>query len=58
MIFNAGVSKAGQAFIASSADYAFFAVTDDLDAVKSTVRQLGDQAARAGRDPRTVNLAG
>ncbi|WP_326837138.1 LLM class flavin-dependent oxidoreductase [Amycolatopsis rhabdoformis] len=58
VIFNAGVSPAGQEFIASSADYAFFAVVDDLAKVTATVRQLAEKTAAHGRDPREVNLAG
>ncbi|UOR01534.1 LLM class flavin-dependent oxidoreductase [Leucobacter allii] len=58
MIFNAGVSEAGKSFIAAQADCAFFAVTDDLEAVKSTVDDLAARTAAAGRDPLSVNAAG
>ncbi|OJX65599.1 MAG: hypothetical protein BGO95_01710 [Micrococcales bacterium 73-13] len=57
-IFNAGASPAGQEFIARSADYAFFAVTDDLDATKSLVDGLEARAAAAGREPYAVSAAG
>lgn len=58
IVFNAGVSEAGQEFIAKSADYAFFAVVDDLSKVTASVRSLGVRTAAQGRDPREVNLAG
>jgi alkanesulfonate monooxygenase SsuD/methylene tetrahydromethanopterin reductase-like flavin-dependent oxidoreductase (luciferase family) len=58
VIFNAGVSPAGQEFIAKSADYAFFAVVDDLTIVKKTVDGLGDKTEEAGRDRLEVGLAG
>jgi alkanesulfonate monooxygenase SsuD/methylene tetrahydromethanopterin reductase-like flavin-dependent oxidoreductase (luciferase family) len=58
IIFNAGVSPAGQEFIAKSADYAFFAVVEDLSKVAATVQQLGEKTAQQGRDPLEVNLAG
>lgn len=58
MIFNAGVSEAGKSFIAAQADYAFFAVTEDLEAVKSTVDDLAARAEAAGRDPLSVGGAG
>jgi len=58
MIFNAGVSPAGQNFIAEHADFAFFAVTDDLDKVKAAVTGLGDRTEQAGRNRLEVNLAG
>ncbi|MEU4173126.1 LLM class flavin-dependent oxidoreductase [Streptomyces sp. NPDC026665] len=58
VIFNAGVSPAGQEFIAQSADFAFFAVVEDLSKVTATVRQLGERTAAHGRDPLEVNLAG
>lgn len=57
-IFNAGVSEAGKGFIAEHADYAFFAVTEDLDAVKQTVDDLSARAEAAGRDPLSVSAAG
>ncbi|WP_284981579.1 LLM class flavin-dependent oxidoreductase [Arthrobacter sp. efr-133-TYG-118] len=58
LIFNAGVSAAGQEFISKSADYAFFAVVDDLTKVKATVDQVGDKTEAAGRNRLEVGLAG
>ncbi|WP_202310841.1 LLM class flavin-dependent oxidoreductase [Mesorhizobium sp. L-8-10] len=58
LIFNAGVSPAGQEFIATNADYAFFAVVEDLNKVASAVKQLGDRTEAAGRSRLEVNLAG
>lgn len=58
MIFNAGVSEAGKSFIAAEADYAFFAVTEDLKAVKATVDDLAARTAAADRDPLSVSAAG
>lgn len=58
VIFNAGVSPAGQKFIAANADYAFFAVVDDLDRAKDTVAQLATRAAETGRAPNAVSAAG
>ncbi len=58
MIFNAGVSEAGKNFIATKADYAFFAVTDDLARVKDTVDDLTARTVAAGRDPLAVSGAG
>ncbi|MBO9524140.1 MAG: LLM class flavin-dependent oxidoreductase [Nocardioidaceae bacterium] len=58
MIFNAGVSEAGKSFIARKADYAFFAVTDDLARVKDTVADLAARTEAAGRDPLDVSGAG
>lgn len=57
-IFNAGVSEAGKGFIAEHADYAFFAVTDDLETVKNTVEDLSARTEAAGRDPLSVSAAG
>lgn len=58
MIFNAGVSDAGKNFIATKADYAFFAVTDDLARVKATVDDLTARTVAAGRNPLAVSGAG
>ncbi|MET8944154.1 LLM class flavin-dependent oxidoreductase [Streptomyces sp. NPDC004542] len=58
LLFNAGVSPAGQDLIASECDYGFFAVVDDLDKVRGPVEQLAARAERHGRDPLEVNLVG
>ncbi|WP_262286335.1 LLM class flavin-dependent oxidoreductase [Micromonospora sp. MA102] len=58
VIFNAGVSAAGQEFIAQSADYAFFAVVDDLSKVTASVDQLAARTQTHGRNPLEVNMAG
>ena len=58
LIFNAGVSPAGQEFIARNADYAFFAVVEDLAQVAKTVEELGDRTEASGRSRLEVNLAG
>lgn len=58
VIFNAGVSEAGQKFVASHADYAFFSVVDDLTRAKATVDQLAERAAAAGREAGSVSGAG
>ncbi|GAA1383608.1 LLM class flavin-dependent oxidoreductase [Pseudonocardia kongjuensis] len=58
LIFNAGVSPAGQAFLAQHADYAFYAVVDDQEKVRATVRQVADRVAEAGREPGSVGIVG
>lgn len=58
LIFNAGVSPAGQEFIAEKCDFAFFAVVDDLEKVRGPVEQLAAKAEAYGRDPLEVNMAG
>jgi alkanesulfonate monooxygenase SsuD/methylene tetrahydromethanopterin reductase-like flavin-dependent oxidoreductase (luciferase family) len=58
VIFNAGVSPAGQNFISRHADFGFFAVDEDTDKVAATVAQLATRADEAGREPYSVSLAG
>lgn len=58
LIFNAGVSPAGRAFIGSHADYAFFAVVEDLEVVKKVVADLALAESAAGRRPNTVGGVG
>ncbi|MDV3129901.1 LLM class flavin-dependent oxidoreductase [Mycobacterium sp. 21AC1] len=58
LLFNAGVSPAGQQLIASECDYGFFTLVDDLDKVRAPVENIARIAENAGRDPREVNLIG
>jgi alkanesulfonate monooxygenase SsuD/methylene tetrahydromethanopterin reductase-like flavin-dependent oxidoreductase (luciferase family) len=58
LLFNAGVSPAGQELIAQECDYGFFTVVDDLEQVKAPVDNLARLAEKAGRDPNEVNLIG
>jgi alkanesulfonate monooxygenase SsuD/methylene tetrahydromethanopterin reductase-like flavin-dependent oxidoreductase (luciferase family) len=58
LLFNAGVSPAGQELIASTCDYAFFPVADDLEKVRVPVEQLAARTEAHGRDPIEVNMAG
>lgn len=58
LLFNAGVSPAGQELIANACDYAFFAVVDDLAKVREPVRRLADLTESKGRSPLEVNMAG
>jgi alkanesulfonate monooxygenase SsuD/methylene tetrahydromethanopterin reductase-like flavin-dependent oxidoreductase (luciferase family) len=58
VIFNAGVSPAGQEFIARNADFGFFSVPEELEKVKDTVAQLSGKAQAVGRGEHEVSLAG
>ncbi|MFI6906125.1 LLM class flavin-dependent oxidoreductase [Nonomuraea sp. NPDC050394] len=58
LLFNAGVSPAGQEFISQSCDYAFFAVVDDLAKVREPVERLSALTESKGRSPLEVNMAG
>jgi alkanesulfonate monooxygenase SsuD/methylene tetrahydromethanopterin reductase-like flavin-dependent oxidoreductase (luciferase family) len=58
LLFNAGVSAAGQELIAQECDYGFFTVVDDLAKVKAPVDNLARLTEAAGRDPKEVNLIG
>jgi dimethylsulfone monooxygenase len=58
LLFNAGVSPAGQGLIATECDYGFFTLVDDLAKVRAPVQNIARLASDAGRDPREVNLIG
>lgn len=58
LLFNAGVSSAGQDLIASECDYGFFTVVEDLAKVRKPVEELAAKAVANGRDPLEVNLVG
>lgn len=58
LLFNAGVSPAGQELIASECDYGFFTVVEDLEKVRKPVEQLAARAEANGRNPLEVNLVG
>lgn len=58
LLFNAGVSPAGQQLIATECDYGFFTLVDDLDKVRGPVENIARLAVEAGRDPKEVNLIG
>jgi FMNH2-dependent dimethyl sulfone monooxygenase len=58
LVFNAGVSPAGQQVVATQCDYGFFTVVDDLAKVRGPVENVARLAEDAGRDPREVNLIG
>jgi alkanesulfonate monooxygenase SsuD/methylene tetrahydromethanopterin reductase-like flavin-dependent oxidoreductase (luciferase family) len=58
VIFNAGVSAAGQEFLANHADYAFYTVVEDLDKVRTTVEEIAQRATAAGREPNSVGVVG
>jgi len=58
LLFNAGVSPAGQDLIASECDYGFFTVVDDLAKVRKPVEELAAKAEANGRNPLEVNLVG
>lgn len=58
LLFNAGVSPAGQQLIATECDYGFFTLVDDLDKVRGPVENIARLASDAGRDPQEVNLIG
>lgn len=58
LIFTAGVSPAGQQFLAQHADRAFYAVVDDQAAVRSAVDQVAGRVAETGRDPASVGIVG
>ncbi|MGI8330472.1 LLM class flavin-dependent oxidoreductase [Actinomadura scrupuli] len=57
-LFNAGVSPAGQKLIASTCDYAFLSVSEDLAKVSAPLAQLGDAVEAAGRPRDAVVAAG
>ncbi|UOR01526.1 LLM class flavin-dependent oxidoreductase [Leucobacter allii] len=57
-IFNPGVSPAAMDLIVAEADYGFTAIVDDLEEVAATARALSERAAAAGRDPKSVEIAG
>lgn len=58
LVFNAGVSPAGQALIAQECDFGFFTVVDDLEKVKGPVDNIARLAKEAGRSKNSVNLIG
>lgn len=57
-IFNPGVSPAAMDLIVAEADYGFTAIVDDLEEVAATARTLAEKASAAGRDPKSVEIAG
>jgi dimethylsulfone monooxygenase len=58
LLFNAGVSPAGQGLIADLCDRAFFAVGDDLDQVRKAVEDLASLADDRGRRPGEIVASG
>lgn len=57
-IFNPGVSPSAMDLIVAEADFGFTAIVDDLEEVSTTVRTLSEKALAAGRDPKSVEIAG
>ncbi len=58
LLFNAGVSPAGQDLIAELCDRAFFAVSDDLDQVRGPVQSLAERTEAHGRSAEEVIATG
>ena len=57
-IFNPGVSPAAMDLIVAECDFGFTAITDDLAPVTAAVETLRAKAEAAGRDPRSLGIAG